>query len=652
MTGSDGRALTPEYAAPEQLTGGPITTATDVYGLGRLLYVLLGGPRPAAAHRGSAAELFKSIVETDSPRLSSVVPNGKALRGDLDTIVAKALKNAPGRALRVGFRHGGRSAPISPSRAGHRQAGHLRVSNGKILAASRPGGGGLGGRGPGDRVSRRFLHGTVGIGARSRAARSRQIGRISELLTSLLTGSDPYATRDREPTVRNILDAGAERVERELRDQPAVKAELMTVIGRVYQRLGVYDKATPLLEEAAAIGRARGEPTVQLAQTLNDLGVLRRERGDAVGATSLLEEVARDAPNAARTRRQGCGGDARRAWPRVRGPWSQRSRRTALPRSAGNPAQSAWRWAQGNRDEQERAGAAALAARRHRGRRAAVQAVARHQPGGALRRSSERRLQLEQSRTRAPGQGRLRRRRTDVPSVARDQEETFRRQTFQPRPEPQQPGRGASRTRKVRGGPFASRGGAGDHAPDAWATTIRASPASRSISRRVHLAQNDSPAAETLLRDALTGQQRTLAPDDWRLAATKGVLGASLLRQGGYRAAEPLLIEANNVLKDVPGRQGREAAASRESLVALYQAPGRPVSVATKTPRTRNSPKSLRGSSCLRGRATAHAECWTRCIVVPGHGHELHAFHSTWCSPSPAVGISVSLFPGFCPTYS
>ena len=96
----------------------------------------------------------------------------------------------------------------------------------------------------------------------------------------------------------------------------------------------------------------------------------------------------------------------------------------------------------------------------------------------------------------------------------------------------------------------------------------------------MHLAENDPLAAEKLLRDALKRQQRTLARDDWRLAATKGTLGASLLRQRDYRAAEPLLMEANDVLKDVPGRQGREAAASRDSLVELYQALGSPDSAA------------------------------------------------------------------------
>jgi serine/threonine protein kinase/tetratricopeptide (TPR) repeat protein len=112
LTHEGGSALTPQYAAPEQLTGQSVTTATDVYALGVLLYQLLCGRHPAGPGPHSPAELLKAVLDLEPPRVSDATTADNSnliaekrgttpdklrreLRGDLDTIVSKALKKDP-----------------------------------------------------------------------------------------------------------------------------------------------------------------------------------------------------------------------------------------------------------------------------------------------------------------------------------------------------------------------------------------------------------------------------------------------------------------------------------------------------------------------------------------------------------------------------
>ncbi len=92
LTRQAGHAYTLNYAAPEQVQRQEVTTATDVYALGVLLYQLLGGKHPTELDTQSHVDRLRAIVEQEPRRLSDAAP---ALRGDLDTILAKALKKAP-----------------------------------------------------------------------------------------------------------------------------------------------------------------------------------------------------------------------------------------------------------------------------------------------------------------------------------------------------------------------------------------------------------------------------------------------------------------------------------------------------------------------------------------------------------------------------
>jgi tetratricopeptide (TPR) repeat protein len=577
MTADGARLLTPAYAAPEQLTGGPITTATDVYALGTLLYVLLGGTVTGTG-AGSAAEWIRSIVETEAPRLSEVVANGRALRGDLDNIVAKALKKAPGgrypsvSAMAEDLRRYLRHEPVSarPDTLAYRTAKFIRRrARGVAVALAVT-------------FAMASLAGfyTARLGAERDRARleADKATRVTELLTSLLTASDPYATRDREPTLRSILDAGAERVAGELRDQPAVRAELMTVIGRVYQRLGVHERAAPLLEDAVTARRGHGD-TLPLAQSLNDLGVLRRERGDAARATAPLEEAL-----AMRRRLLGLKdkdvavtlvelgrvyedrGILDRAEPLFREAlairrrvFGEEHRETATSKSA----LALLLWARGDVAAAEPLFRQSLATSR-------AMLSDNHPNVG----SSWNNLGLM-----------LLDRQDFVGSEPMFRESlAIKRRNLGDRHPTLAPSLNNLAASLRQQGKYAE---ARAYLDEALAITRESlgndhqSIANLEVNlARVHLAQHDAPAAEALARDALRRQQGTLKADDWRMAVTKSVLGESLFDQRAYAAAEPVLLEAHSALRNAPGRQGREAAANRERLAALYLALGQPATAA------------------------------------------------------------------------
>ena len=315
LTQETGTALTPQYAAPEQVSGGSITTATDVYALGILLYELLTGQHPAGAALQSPATLLHAIVDVEPRRISDVVaghgalPDATAghavrcgttvsrlrriLRGDLDTIVAKALKKNAGEryesatALADDLRRYLRREPIMarPETVGYHAAKFIRRHVRGVTAAALV---------------------TLALGASTafyttRLAQERdraeheadKATRVSELMVGLLSGADPISNRatPNGPSVRALLDAGAEQAQRDLVDQPEVQAEILTALGRIYRRLGVYDRAQTLLEQALVAGqKVYGLEDVRLAQTLNDLGVLLTDKGDYTGAARHLEQ--------------------------------------------------------------------------------------------------------------------------------------------------------------------------------------------------------------------------------------------------------------------------------------------------------------------------------------------------------------------------
>ncbi len=310
----EGGALTPQFAAPEQLTGGQITTATDVYALGVLLYILLTGRHPTGSGARSTAELVKAVVERDAPAASEAVrlaQNGSAaaqrdrsverlrrqLRGDLDTIIGKALKKNPReRYASVGafaddLQRFLRHEPISarPDTIGYRAAKFVRRNRTAVALAAL--------------ALAAVMAGLAGTLIQARAARKqrdfarRQLARaerVNELNQFLL--SDASASGERF-SVTELLDRARDIVEREnYSNDPENHVELLISIGRQYTEIDRDPKALPLLQEAYQMSRGLADPSIRAraACALADFVVNPKDNSRAA---SLIQEGIRELPD-------------------------------------------------------------------------------------------------------------------------------------------------------------------------------------------------------------------------------------------------------------------------------------------------------------------------------------------------------------------
>ena len=305
--------MTPEYAAPEQVRGEPVTTATDVYALGALAYELLTGRRPHRLSRLTAAEVERAITERDVERPSSAVAHTRMaadaeptietiakaratdshrlrrqLKGDLDTIVMQALQKEPARryasagAFAEDVRKFLQRLPIAARRdsVGYRANKFVRRHAIGVTATAL--------------VLASLVAGLVGTAWQARVA-SREAAKareVSRFLESLFEVADPARTRASDITALSLLERGARRVESELAGQPDVQADMMLLLGRISRDLGEYDAAQPLLERALAIRMAAsGGGHTQIADAKSELAKLWLERGKPEEAERLQREA-------------------------------------------------------------------------------------------------------------------------------------------------------------------------------------------------------------------------------------------------------------------------------------------------------------------------------------------------------------------------
>jgi serine/threonine-protein kinase len=286
------RWMTPEYAAPEQLLGQPVTTGTDVYALGVLLHELLTGRRPL---QGETPDLRLGLATSERalPTMSSVVdaadleiaarrgtsPAGlrRALAGDLDAIVAKALRRAPTdryptpRDLADDLARHLDARPVE-ARAGlrtYRARLFLRRHRvGLAVAAS---------------VFLALSTATILLAReRARVAEAASLAEIEadrgraviDFLADIFRGRDPTTAPSDTITARELLAWGTERVESEFDDRPALQAELLLVLGDAHQNLGLLDDAVELLSRSVEIRQETfGHKNEEVAAALSRLGV-------------------------------------------------------------------------------------------------------------------------------------------------------------------------------------------------------------------------------------------------------------------------------------------------------------------------------------------------------------------------------------------
>lgn len=315
LTQHNGHVLTPDYAAPEQIAGAPLTTASDVYALGVILFELLTGQRPYRLPRGTRGALEEAILATDARRPSQVWLDGEVqthhptavtvsdlaehfkasprrlsqqLRGDLDVIVATALQKQTARryataeAFAQDIQHHLAKEPIAaqPDSRWYRTGKYVQrhawalSAVGAVVAAL-----------------------SVGLGvalwqaeqARQEAAKANA---IKDFLVGLFENGDveqPDALRKRQQTVEQLLVNSAHALGTQLKDQPRVRVELQGVVGGLLHNLAITDEAIALRKQRVAQLEAMGAPVAERAQALRELADSQDARGDTAGAAASLE---------------------------------------------------------------------------------------------------------------------------------------------------------------------------------------------------------------------------------------------------------------------------------------------------------------------------------------------------------------------------
>jgi tetratricopeptide (TPR) repeat protein len=304
LTRDLGPALTPAYAAPEQLAGGPISTATDVYALGAVLYELLNGARPALRH--DPAELPEPLWSLQSPasetvraaeeRGTTVKALRKALRGDAARVVAKAIGGAPSERYHSALELAddlqrvldNRPVHASPQSALYRARKYVQrhmvgVALTVVIVAS-------------------IFAGWAGtlINARAAVREAQRAVAVKRFLLDLFEqarGSVRGGVAAREATLSDVLSAGADRVDSAFGSQPEIRDEIFQILVELYTDTGSREQTEQLARRRLAAARAAFGPKdprtapaeVMLGAVLINYGQFKEAADSLADAQRLLD---------------------------------------------------------------------------------------------------------------------------------------------------------------------------------------------------------------------------------------------------------------------------------------------------------------------------------------------------------------------------
>jgi eukaryotic-like serine/threonine-protein kinase len=320
LTRASAIALTPQYAAPEQLLGQPISTATDVYALGLLLYLLLTGEHPVPQGTRSSAALVHAVLTEEPPRASStakieVIP-ARSLEGDLDNILHKAIKKNPSEryasvdAFADDLRRFLADEPVQarPDTSFYRVGKFIkRHQVGTALAgvaiaaltvsvvvatiqANRAG------RAATQAIAERTRADKAAADAIEQRDRALEAVGTTEdtngLVTRLLVDALPKDARD---LTRKVLSRGAEQI-RNSKDMPKNRrAILLDFLGALYRDHRDYEMALPLYEEAYQLATEAGD-RAHIAESLCAAGSVEGHLGKVTEGLAKIDRALDELP--------------------------------------------------------------------------------------------------------------------------------------------------------------------------------------------------------------------------------------------------------------------------------------------------------------------------------------------------------------------